>query len=174
MSFYNTCRAQKKEIYTLGKEARQRAERKRLLRLYEKGDTLQELRLHGRRCVVHQDSEIYTAQESGQQLRPWKERHNDNQIDRFDGRSHLDVIPQYIPRKDGGGSGSSETHSSSDSEQQLQVPSSHLIPCFSFFLSLCMYIYIYILYLPLTSPQTGSSPQRILINSLLYLHLYAS
>ncbi|KAG9434801.1 CLK4-associating serine/arginine rich protein isoform X1 [Apis mellifera carnica] len=72
---------------------RRRAERRRDYYEKIKSDPTQFLQLHGRPCKIHLDPAIATAGDSPANMMPWQ-GNEDNLIDRFDVRAHLDWIPE--------------------------------------------------------------------------------
>ena len=71
-----------------------RAERRREYYERIKQDPAQFLQVHGRPCRIHIDVAIAAAADSPANMMPWQGQ-KDNMIDRFDGRAHLDYIPEY-------------------------------------------------------------------------------
>ncbi|KOX81063.1 CLK4-associating serine/arginine rich protein [Melipona quadrifasciata] len=82
---WHEARKQEKKIRGMLVDYRRRAERK--------SDPTQFLQLHGRPCKIHLDPAIATAGDSPANMMPWQ-GNEDNLIDRFDVRAHLDWIPE--------------------------------------------------------------------------------
>lgn len=99
MSYYDTCRAQKRDLYLQGKEARIRAERKKLYFQSIRSDPLQAIRLIGLPVKITQDQQQYEQVETEANLVPWQAK-PDVKIDRFDVRAMLDyyVEPEAQPK----------------------------------------------------------------------------
>ena len=77
----------------------QRAERRREYYEKIKQDPAQFLQAYGRPCKIHIDAAIAAAADSPANMMPWQGQ-KDNMIDRFDGRAHLDIIPEYNSASD--------------------------------------------------------------------------
>ncbi|XP_037951235.1 CLK4-associating serine/arginine rich protein [Teleopsis dalmanni] len=88
---WHEARKQERRIKTMIVDYRKRAERRQ--DFYEKiqADPTQFLQIHGRRCKIHLDQSVAMAGDSAAIMMPWQGQ-QDNMIDRFDARSHLDYI----------------------------------------------------------------------------------
>uniref|UniRef100_A0A0C9RAJ6 CLASRP_0 protein n=1 Tax=Fopius arisanus TaxID=64838 RepID=A0A0C9RAJ6_9HYME len=89
---WHEARKQEKKIRGMLVDYRRRAERRRDYYEKIKSDPTQFLQLHGRPCKIHLDAAIAAAGDSSANMMPWQ-GHDDNLIDRFDVRAHLDWIP---------------------------------------------------------------------------------
>ncbi|XP_063994017.1 CLK4-associating serine/arginine rich protein-like [Diachasmimorpha longicaudata] len=89
---WHEARKQEKKIRGMLVDYRRRAERRRDYYEKIKSDPTQFLQLHGRPCKIHLDAAIAAAGDSPANMMPWQ-GHDDNLIDRFDVRAHLDWIP---------------------------------------------------------------------------------
>ncbi|XP_043605107.1 CLK4-associating serine/arginine rich protein-like isoform X1 [Bombus pyrosoma] len=90
---WHEARKQEKKIRGMLVDYRRRAERRRDYYEKIKSDPTQFLQLHGRPCKIHLDPAIATAGDSPANMMPWQ-GNEDNLIDRFDVRAHLDWIPE--------------------------------------------------------------------------------
>ncbi|XP_015109649.1 CLK4-associating serine/arginine rich protein [Diachasma alloeum] len=90
---WHEARKQEKKIRGMLVDYRRRAERRRDYYEKIKSDPTQFLQLHGRPCKIHLDAAIAAAGDSPANMMPWQ-GHEDNLIDRFDVRAHLDWIPE--------------------------------------------------------------------------------
>ncbi|KAK0163324.1 hypothetical protein PV327_007019 [Microctonus hyperodae] len=90
---WHEARKQEKKIRGMLVDYRRRAERRRDYYEKIKSDPTQFLQLHGRPCKIHLDAAIAAAGDSPANMMPWQ-GHDDNLIDRFDVRAHLDWIPE--------------------------------------------------------------------------------
>ncbi|XP_051164079.1 CLK4-associating serine/arginine rich protein isoform X2 [Leptopilina boulardi] len=89
---WHEARKQEKKIRGMLVDYRRRAERRRDYYEKIKSDPTQFLQLHGRPCKIHLDAAVATAADSPANMMPWQ-GNEDNLIDRFDVRAHLDWIP---------------------------------------------------------------------------------
>ncbi|OXU26407.1 hypothetical protein TSAR_009775 [Trichomalopsis sarcophagae] len=90
---WHEARKQEKKIRGMLVDYRRRAERRRDYYEKIKSDPTQFLQLHGRPCKIHLDPVIAAAGDSPANMMPWQ-GNQDNLIDRFDVRAHLDWIPE--------------------------------------------------------------------------------
>ncbi|KAG7199428.1 hypothetical protein KM043_014056 [Ampulex compressa] len=90
---WHEARKQEKKIRGMLVDYRRRAERRRDYYEKIKSDPTQFLQLHGRPCKIHLDPAIAAAGDSPANMMPWQ-GNEDNLIDRFDVRAHLDWIPE--------------------------------------------------------------------------------
>ncbi|XP_017792693.1 PREDICTED: CLK4-associating serine/arginine rich protein-like isoform X2 [Habropoda laboriosa] len=90
---WHEARKQEKKIRGMLVDYRRRAERRRDYYEKIKSDPTQFLQLHGRPCKIHLDPAVATAGDSPANMMPWQ-GNEDNLIDRFDVRAHLDWIPE--------------------------------------------------------------------------------
>ncbi|XP_014485461.1 PREDICTED: CLK4-associating serine/arginine rich protein-like isoform X2 [Dinoponera quadriceps] len=90
---WHEARKQEKKIRGMLVDYRRRAERRRDYYEKIKSDPTQFLQLHGRPCKIHLDPAIAAAGASPANIMPWQ-GNEDNLIDRFDVRAHLDWIPE--------------------------------------------------------------------------------
>lgn len=90
---WHEARKQEKKIQGMMVDYKRRAERRRDYYEKIKSDPTQFLQLHGRPCKIHLDVAIAAAGDSPANMMPWQGR-DDNLIDRFDVRAHLDWIPE--------------------------------------------------------------------------------
>ncbi|XP_043284481.1 CLK4-associating serine/arginine rich protein-like isoform X2 [Venturia canescens] len=90
---WHEARKQEKKIRGMLVDYRRRAERRRDYYEKIKSDPTQFLQLHGRPCKIHLDPVIAAAGDSPANMMPWQ-GNDDNLIDRFDVRAHLDWIPE--------------------------------------------------------------------------------
>ncbi|XP_076274628.1 uncharacterized protein LOC143205289 isoform X1 [Rhynchophorus ferrugineus] len=88
---WHEARRQERKIRGMLVDYRKRAERRRDFYEKIKADPTQFLQIHGRQCKIHLDQAIAAAADSAVMM-PWQ-GHQDNLIDRFDVRAHLDIIP---------------------------------------------------------------------------------
>uniref|UniRef100_A0AAR5P7M8 Suppressor of white apricot N-terminal domain-containing protein n=1 Tax=Dendroctonus ponderosae TaxID=77166 RepID=A0AAR5P7M8_DENPD len=105
---WHEARRQERKIKGMLVDYRKRAERRRDFYEKIKADPTQFLQVHGRQCKVHLDPVIAAAADSAVMM-PWQGNEN-NLIDRFDVRAHLDHIPPV--QKD-------EDNDTSQEERQL-------------------------------------------------------
>ncbi|GAB6031738.1 hypothetical protein CHUAL_009481 [Chamberlinius hualienensis] len=91
---WHEARKQERKIRGMMVDYKKRAERRREFYEKTKADPTQFIQLHGRRCKIHLDPAVAQAADSPLNMMPWQ-GHADNLIDRFDGRAHLDIIPEY-------------------------------------------------------------------------------
>ncbi|XP_071555755.1 uncharacterized protein [Temnothorax nylanderi] len=92
---WHEARKQEKKIRGMLVDYRRRAERRRDYYEKIKSDPTQFLQLHGRPCKIHLDPAIAAAGDSPANMMPWQ-GNEDNLIDRFDVRAHLDWIPEPL------------------------------------------------------------------------------
>ncbi|XP_011062645.1 PREDICTED: CLK4-associating serine/arginine rich protein isoform X1 [Acromyrmex echinatior] len=92
---WHEARKQEKKIRGMLVDYRRRAERRRDYYEKIKSDPTQFLQLHGRPCKIHLDPAIAAAGDSPANMMPWQ-GNDDNLIDRFDVRAHLDWIPEPV------------------------------------------------------------------------------
>ncbi|XP_015587906.1 CLK4-associating serine/arginine rich protein [Cephus cinctus] len=90
---WHEARKQEKKIRGMLVDYRRRAERRRDYYEKIKSDPTQFLQLHGRPCKIHLDPAIAAAGDSPANMMPWQ-GNEENLIDRFDVRAHLDWIPE--------------------------------------------------------------------------------
>ncbi|KMQ91093.1 splicing arginine serine-rich 16 [Lasius niger] len=90
---WHEARKQEKKIRGMLVDYRRRAERRRDYYEKIKSDPTQFLQLHGRPCKIYLDPAIAAAGASPANMMPWQ-NNDDNLIDRFDVRAHLDWIPE--------------------------------------------------------------------------------
>lgn len=90
---WHEARKQEKKIRGMLVDYRRRAERRRDYYEKIKSDPTQFLQLYGRPCKIHLDPAIAAAGDSPANMMPWQ-GNDDNLIDRFDVRAHLDWIPE--------------------------------------------------------------------------------
>ncbi|CAC5380134.1 SFRS16 [Mytilus coruscus] len=83
----------RKKIRGLMVDYKKRAERRREFYEKIKLDPAQFVRAYGRPCKINLDPAVAYAAESPQSMMPWQGQ-EDNMIDRFDVRAHLDYMPQ--------------------------------------------------------------------------------
>ncbi|CAH1124175.1 unnamed protein product [Ceutorhynchus assimilis] len=88
---WHEARRQERKIRGMLVDYRKRAERRRDFYERIKADPTQFLQIHGRQCKIHLDPVIAAAADSAVMM-PWQGNEN-NLIDRFDVRAHLDYIP---------------------------------------------------------------------------------
>ncbi|KAL1489798.1 hypothetical protein ABEB36_013730 [Hypothenemus hampei] len=88
---WHEARRQERKIRGMLVDYRKRAERRRDFYEKIKADPTQFLQIHGRQCKIHLDPAIAAAADSAVMM-PWQGNEN-NLIDRFDVRAHLDIIP---------------------------------------------------------------------------------
>lgn len=88
---WHEARRQERKIRGMLVDYRRRAERRRDFYEKIKADPTQFLQIHGRQCKIHLDPAVAAAADSAVMM-PWQGQ-NDNLIDRFDVRAHLDYIP---------------------------------------------------------------------------------
>lgn len=93
---WHEARKQERRIRGMIVDYRKRAERRQ--DFYEKiqADPTQFIQVHGRRCKIHLDPATAAAGDGAAIIVPWQGQ-QDNLIDRFDVRAHLDYIPA-IPK----------------------------------------------------------------------------
>lgn len=87
-------RQEEKKLKNIMIDRRKRIDRRRDFYEKIKKDPAEFLQLHGRRSKIFVDAAIASAAESQVILRPWQGDPN-VLIDRFDARSHLDIIPEF-------------------------------------------------------------------------------
>ncbi|XP_013401911.1 CLK4-associating serine/arginine rich protein isoform X3 [Lingula anatina] len=92
---WHEARKQEKKIRGLMVDYRKRAERRREYYEKIKADPTIFLRVYGRPVKIHLEPAVAYAAESPQSMMPWQGDQN-NLIDRFDVRAHLDIIPHVI------------------------------------------------------------------------------
>ncbi|VDI07380.1 splicing factor, arginine/serine-rich 16 [Mytilus galloprovincialis] len=90
---WQEARKQEKKIRGLMVDYKKRAERRREFYEKIKLDPAQFVRAYGRPCKINLDPAVAYAAESPQSMMPWQGQ-EDNMIDRFDVRAHLDYMPQ--------------------------------------------------------------------------------
>ncbi|XP_050300997.1 CLK4-associating serine/arginine rich protein isoform X2 [Anthonomus grandis grandis] len=88
---WHEARRQERKIRGMLVDYRKRAERRRDFYERIKADPTQFLQIHGRQCRIHLDPAVAAAADSAVMM-PWQGNEN-NLIDRFDVRAHLDYIP---------------------------------------------------------------------------------
>ncbi|XP_030375814.1 CLK4-associating serine/arginine rich protein isoform X2 [Scaptodrosophila lebanonensis] len=74
---------------------RKRAERRQDFYAKIQADPTQFIQVHGRRCKIHLDPAVAAAGDGAAIIVPWQGQ-QDNLIDRFDVRAHLDYIPPVV------------------------------------------------------------------------------
>ncbi|XP_030242585.1 CLK4-associating serine/arginine rich protein isoform X1 [Drosophila navojoa] len=88
---WHEARKQERRIRGLIVDYRKRAERRQYFYDKIQADPTQFLQLHGRRCKIYLDPAVAAAGDGDAIIVPWQ-GHQDNLIDRFDVRAHLDYI----------------------------------------------------------------------------------
>lgn len=89
---WHEARKQERKIRGMLVDYRKRAERRRDFYEKIKADPTQFLQVHGRQSKIFLDPAIAAAADSATTMVPWQ-GNQDNLIDRFDVRAHLDFIP---------------------------------------------------------------------------------
>lgn len=90
---WHEARKHEKKLRGMIVDHKKRAERRREYYEKIKLDPTQFIQLHGRRCKIHLDPAVAAAAEAPATMMPWQGQ-KDNLIDRFDGRAHLDYLPE--------------------------------------------------------------------------------
>ncbi|GAB0100052.1 CLK4-associating serine/arginine rich protein [Sergentomyia squamirostris] len=96
---WHEARKQERKIRGMLVDYRKRAERRQDFYERIRADPTQFLQLHGRKSKIHLDPSVAAAGDSPAIMMPWQ-GHQDVMIDRFDGRAHLDYIPQVVKNSD--------------------------------------------------------------------------
>uniref|UniRef100_T1IQN1 Suppressor of white apricot N-terminal domain-containing protein n=1 Tax=Strigamia maritima TaxID=126957 RepID=T1IQN1_STRMM len=91
---WHEARKQERKIRGMMVDYKKRAERRREYYEKIKADPTQFIQIHGRPTKVHLDPLIAQQAETPATMMPWQGQ-QDNLIDRFDVRAHLDYIPEY-------------------------------------------------------------------------------
>ncbi|XP_055904207.1 CLK4-associating serine/arginine rich protein [Eupeodes corollae] len=89
---WHEARRQERKIRGMIVDYRKRAERRQDFYEKIKADPTQFIQLHGRKCKIHLDPAVAAAGDGAAIIVPWQGQ-QDNLIDRFDVRAHLDHIP---------------------------------------------------------------------------------
>ncbi|XP_023034084.1 CLK4-associating serine/arginine rich protein isoform X2 [Drosophila willistoni] len=102
---WHEARKQERKIRGLIVDYRKRAERRQYFYDKIQADPTQFLQLHGRRSKIYLDPAVAAAGDGAAIIVPWQGQ-QDNLIDRFDVRAHLDYIPPVV--KGSGGDGETD------------------------------------------------------------------
>ncbi|EDX14257.1 GD21116 [Drosophila simulans] len=104
---WHEARKQERKIRGLIVDYRKRAERRQYFYDKIQADPTQFLQLHGRRSKIYLDPAVAAAGDGAAIIVPWQGQ-QDNLIDRFDVRAHLDHIPPVNKTNAEGADGDSE------------------------------------------------------------------
>ncbi|XP_034660631.1 CLK4-associating serine/arginine rich protein isoform X2 [Drosophila subobscura] len=110
---WHEARKQERKIRGLIVDYRKRAERRQYFYDKIQADPTQFLQLHGRRSKIYLDPAVAAAGDGAAIIVPWQGQ-QDNLIDRFDVRAHLDHIP---PVGKGGEGGDADTDMTAEERQ---------------------------------------------------------
>eukprot|EP00727_Mastigamoeba_balamuthi_P012502 m51a1_g7875 hypothetical protein (585) ;mRNA; r:24542-27776 len=124
LSTWKSCREQDKLIRGMLYDQRKRAEQRNAAVAAKNVDPMSSLgwRVVGHKVPLIPDDAQHAANERGDTLMAWQ-GHEDNMIDRFDGRALLDHIPAYVARPSASSASSSSASSSSASASSEELES---------------------------------------------------
>ncbi|XP_017849780.1 CLK4-associating serine/arginine rich protein isoform X1 [Drosophila busckii] len=149
---WHEARKQERRIRGLIVDYRKRAERRQYFYSAICADPTQFLQLHGRRCKIYLDPAVAAAGDGDAIIVPWQGQ-QDNLIDRFDVRAHLDYIAP-VGKSFSNASGNPETELTVE-ERQLNYERYRILAQ-NDFLNLCEDKFLHQLYL---EEQFGANAQ---------------